>query len=166
MKIITLNNDSRNVLSWCRFKLRGFPTDYISLACHFPQTSAATYRSYLFFWNRHWQGTFKEKWKKFTDNFFSWGITLMGQNGKTLTVVNIDFSQLDYSVWLLSILSRHSLIIIRFTRAMKHRQGKMMGIIICKFVNIWEITGFQSQFLEYGICINLLILNIESDSCH
>ena len=32
--------------------------------------------------------------------------------------------------------------------------------ISCTFVNIWEMTGFQSRFLEYDTCINLLILNI------
>ena len=36
--------------------------------------------------------------------------------------------------------------------------------ISCPFVNIWEMTGFQSRFLEYDTCINLLILNIESIS--
>ena len=36
--------------------------------------------------------------------------------------------------------------------------------ISCTFVNIWEMTGFQSRFLEYDTCINLLILNIESIS--
>ena len=39
-------------------------------------------------------------------SFFFWGITLIGQNGKILTTVNIDYSQSDYSVRLLSILSR------------------------------------------------------------
>ena len=39
--------------------------------------------------------------------------------------------------------------------------------ISCTFVNIWEMTGFQSRFLEYDtwLCINLLILNIECDKC-
>ena len=39
--------------------------------------------------------------------------------------------------------------------------------ISCTFVNIWEMIGFQSQFLEYDTFINLLILSIEciSSSC-
>ena len=39
--------------------------------------------------------------------------------------------------------------------------------ISCTFVNIWEMTGFQSRFLEHDTCINLLILSIEciSSSC-
>ena len=39
--------------------------------------------------------------------------------------------------------------------------------ISCTFVNIWEMTGFQSRFLEYDTCVNLLIWNTEciSSSC-
>ena len=36
--------------------------------------------------------------------------------------------------------------------------------ISCTFVNIWEMEGFQTRFLEYDTCINL-ILNIECYSC-
>ena len=43
-------------------------------------------------------------------------------------------------------------------------QIHMTRKISCTFVYVWEITGFQSQFLEYDTCINLLILNTECDN--
>ena len=65
----------------------------------------------------------RKDWKNYQVIFFFLGITLIGQNGKILTAVNIDFSQSDYAGWLLLILSRHSLIIILFTRTfMRHQQ--------------------------------------------
>ena len=59
--------------------------------------------------------------------FFFWGITLICQ---ILTAVNVDSSQSDYSVWLLTILSRHSLIIIKFIRTIMHHHKKIMNIVI------------------------------------
>ena len=84
----------------------------IRLACHFSQTSTVTYLFYCIFRNRFWQGTFKERLKKtcYLTSFFS-----NESPRKILTAVNIYFSQSDYSVWLLSIFSRHSLIIIQIT---------------------------------------------------
>ena len=65
----------------------------------------------------------RKDWKNYQVIFFFLGITLIRQNGKILTAVNIDFSQSDYAGWLLLILSRHSLIIILFTRTfMRHQQ--------------------------------------------
>ena len=101
----------------------------VSLARHFSQTSKVTYVFGYIFRNRHWQGTFKERLKKLSDNFFFffWGITLIGPNGKILTAVNIDFNQSNYSVGLLSILSRHSLIMILFIRSIIHQLEKIRG---------------------------------------
>ena len=55
--------------------------------------------------------------------FIFLGITLIGQNGRILTAVNIDLSQSDYFGRLLLIFSRHSLIIILFTKiVMRHQE--------------------------------------------
>ena len=62
-------------------------------------------------------GNIKEKIeKKCRIIFIFLGITLIGQNGKILTAVIIDLSQSDYFGRLLLIFSRHSLIIILFTK--------------------------------------------------
>ena len=69
-------------------------------------------------------GNIKEKIGKNCRIIFIFlGITLIGQNGKILTAVNIDFSQSDYFGRLLLIFSRHSLIIILFTKiVMRHQE--------------------------------------------
>ena len=69
----------------------------------------------------------KKIWKLSDNFFFFWGITLICQ---ILTAVDVDSSQSDYPVWLLSILSRHSLIIIKFIRTIMHHQEKIMNIVI------------------------------------
>ena len=69
-------------------------------------------------------GNIKEKIeKKCRIIFIFLGITLIGQNGKILTAVIIDLSQSDYFGRLLLIFSRHSLIIILFTKTvMRHQE--------------------------------------------
>ena len=69
-------------------------------------------------------GNIKEKIEKNRQIIFIFlGITLIGQNEKILTAVNIDFSQSDYFGRLLLIFSRHSLIIILFTKTvMRHQE--------------------------------------------
>ena len=69
-------------------------------------------------------GNIKEKIEKNRQIIFMFlGITLIGQNEKILTAVNIDFSQSDYFGRLLLIFSRHSLIIILFTKTvMRHQE--------------------------------------------
>ena len=69
-------------------------------------------------------GNIKEKIGKNCRIIFIFlGITLIGQNGKILTAVNIDLSQSDYFGRLLLIFSRHSLIIILFTKiVMRHQE--------------------------------------------
>ena len=69
-------------------------------------------------------GNIKEKIEKKCRKIFIFlGITLIGQNGKILTAVIIDLSQSDYFGRLLLIFSRHSLIIILFTKTvMRHQE--------------------------------------------
>ena len=69
-------------------------------------------------------GNIKEKIEKNRQIIFIFlGITLIGQNEKILTAVNIDSSQSDYFGRLLLIFSRHSLIIILFTKiVMRHQE--------------------------------------------
>ena len=99
----------------------------VSLARHFSQTSKVTYLFGYIFRNRHWQGTFKERLKKLSDNFFFLRNHLNRSEWEILTAVNIDFNQSNYSVCLLSILSRHNLIMILFIRTIMHHQEKIMG---------------------------------------
>ena len=137
----------------------------VSLARLFSLTSKVTYLFGYIFRNRHWQGTFKERLKKLSDNFFFfWGITLIGPNGKILTAVNIDFNQSNYSVGLLSILSRHSLIMILFIRSIIHQLEKIRGWLFSLLENkndahqVYKCDTKKSKNQIY-------ILNIECDSC-
>ena len=99
----------------------------VSLARHFSQTSKVTYLFGYIFRNRHWQGKLKERLKKLSDNFFFLRNHLNRSEWEILTAVNIDFNQSNYSVGLLSILSRHSLIMILFIRSIIHQLEKIRG---------------------------------------
>ena len=84
---------------------------------------------FLYFSERPLVGNIERKkfWKLSDNFFFFWGITLICQ---ILTAVDVDSSQSDYPVWLLSILSRHSLIIIKFIRTIMHHHKKIMNIVM------------------------------------
>lgn len=97
----------------------------VSLARRFSQTSTVTYLFNCIFETDIDREHIRKDWKKPSDNFFSFGgVTITGQNEKILTAVKIDFNQLNYSVWLLSVLSRHNFILIQFTRTIMHHQEK------------------------------------------
>ena len=90
-------------VEWGVWKIASRGISGVSLARHFLKQERWAIFFNCIFRNRPWQGKFQERWSNF---FFFWGITLLGQNGKILTTVNIDYSQSDYSVRLLSILSK------------------------------------------------------------
>ena len=82
-------------VKWGVWKIASRGISGVSLARHFLKQARWAIFFNCIYRNRHWQIF-----------FFFWGITLIGQNGKILTTVNIDYSQSDYSVRLLSILSK------------------------------------------------------------
>ena len=100
----------------------------MSLVRHFLKQARWLALLFIFFGTtigtEHWKKNFKNCQITF---FFFCGITLICQ---ILTAVNVDSSQSDYSVWLLTILSRHSLIIIKFIRTIMHHHKKIMNIVI------------------------------------
>ena len=93
----------------------------VSLVRHFLKQVRWPVLLFIFFGTAIGREHWKKNFKNCQITFFFWGITLICQ---ILTAVNVDSSQSDYSVWLLTILSRHSLIIIKFIRTIMHHHKK------------------------------------------
>ena len=114
-------------LKWGAWKIASRGINGVSLVRHFLKQARWPVLLFIFFGTAIGREHWKKNFKNCQITFFFWGITLICQ---ILTAVNVDSSQSDYSVWLLIILSRHSLIIIKFIRTIMHHHKKIMNIVI------------------------------------